>query len=111
MDTIDKINFYLAKSGKTGADLSRSLGLSNSIYSQWNTRKSRPRNDRLPAIACFLGVAVEDLLPDFPEGDAKKAAAPGEEDELLRKIQTLNEQERRDVEKYLDFLSSLREKP
>lgn len=64
MDTIDKINFYLAKSGKTGADLSRALGLSNSIYSQWNTKKTKPRKSKLPVIADFLGVTVEDLLPD-----------------------------------------------
>lgn len=49
MDAIDKINFYLSKKGKNGADLSRALGLSNSIYSQWNTRKTKPSNVRLPA--------------------------------------------------------------
>ena len=35
MDAIDKINFYLSKKGKNGADLSRALGLSNfSIYAR-----------------------------------------------------------------------------
>lgn len=72
MDTIDKINFYLAKTGKTGADLSRALGLSNSIYSQWNTRKTRPSRARLPAIAAYLQVTVEDILPD--EDDFQKSA-------------------------------------
>lgn len=64
MDAIDKINFYLSKKGKNGADLSRALGLSNSIYSQWNTRKTKPSNVRLPAIAEYLGVSVEDIMPD-----------------------------------------------
>lgn len=64
MDAIDKINFYLSKKGKNGADLSRALGLSNSIYSQWNTRKTKPSNARLPAIAEYLGVSVEDIMPD-----------------------------------------------
>ncbi len=76
MDTIDKINFYLSKIGKNGADMSRALGLSNSIYSQWNTRKSKPSKNRLPAIAEYLGVTVADLLPDgavIPEEGAKKA--------------------------------------
>ena len=27
MDAIDKINFYLSKKGKNGADLSRALGM------------------------------------------------------------------------------------
>lgn len=81
MDAIDKINFYLSKKGKNGADLSRALGLSNSIYSQWNTRKTKPSNVRLPAIAEYLGVSVEDIMPDdvaapaAPES-AKKAPDP-----------------------------------
>lgn len=81
MDAIDKINFYLSKKGKNGADLSRALGLSNSIYSQWNTRKTKPSNVRLPAIAEYLGVSVEDIMPDdvaaptAPQG-AKKAPDP-----------------------------------
>lgn len=81
MDAIDKINFYLSKKGKNGADLSRALGLSNSIYSQWNTRKTKPSNARLPAIAEYLGVSVEDIMPDdvsapaASEG-AKKALDP-----------------------------------
>lgn len=64
MNTIDKINYYLFKQGKTGADLSRALGLSNSVYSQWNTGKTKPRKSKLIAIAEYLNVSVEDLLPD-----------------------------------------------
>lgn len=81
MDAIDKINFYLSKKGKNGADLSRALGLSNSIYSQWNTRKTKPSNVRLPVIAEYLGVSVEDIMPDdvaapAASEDAKKAPDP-----------------------------------
>lgn len=81
MDAIDKINFYLSKNGKSGADLSRALGLSNSIYSQWNTRKTKPSNVRLFAIAEYLGVSVEDIMPDdvaisAPQKGAKKAPDP-----------------------------------
>lgn len=64
MDTIDKINYFLVKQNKTGADLSRALGLSNSVYSQWNTKKTKPRKSKLRAIAEYLGVTIEDLLPD-----------------------------------------------
>ena len=63
MYDIDKINFYLSKKGKNRADLSRALGLSNSIYSQWNTRKTKPSNARLPAISEYLGVSVEGIMP------------------------------------------------
>lgn len=78
MDTIDKINYHLVKKGKTGADLSRALGLSNSVYSQWNTGKTRPRKSKLIAIADYLGVSVADLMPDgenLPQENIKKEAA------------------------------------
>lgn len=75
MDAIDKINFYLSKNGKNGADLSRALGLSNSIYSQWNTRKTKPSNARLPAIAEYLGVSVEDIMPDDVSANAASEGA------------------------------------
>ena len=84
MDAIDKINFYLSKMGKNGADLSRALGLSNSIYSQWNTRKTKPSNVRLPVIAEYLGVSVEDIMPDdvaapaASQGAKKAPATEGE---------------------------------
>lgn len=77
MDTIDKINYHLVKKGKTGADLSRALGLSNSVYSQWNTGKTRPRKSKLIAIADYLGVSVADLMPDgenLPQENIKKEA-------------------------------------
>lgn len=76
MDTIDKINYYLSMQGKTGADLSRALGLSNSVYSQWNTRKTAPRKSKLPAIAEYLGVNVDDLDDNTPLENIKKSAVP-----------------------------------
>lgn len=87
MRTIDKINYYLRIIGKNGADLSRALGLSNSIYSQWNTGKSKPSPQKLPAIAEFLGVSVEDILPDDEEvlPKAKKESAPDPKTEGVKK--------------------------
>lgn len=82
MDTIDKINYYLTKSKKTGADLCEFLGASSGVYSQWNTRRTKPRKGKLPAIAEFLGVSVADLLPDEElvpqEGIKKERPADGE---------------------------------
>lgn len=87
MRTIDKINYYLRIIGKNGADLSRALGLSNSIYSQWNTGKSKPSPQKLPAIAEFLGVSVADILPDDEEvlPKAKKESATDPKTEGVKK--------------------------
>lgn len=82
MDTIDKINYYLTKNKKTGADLCEFLGVSSGVYSQWNTRRTKPRKSKLPAIAEYLGVSVADLLPDEElvpqEGIKKERPADGE---------------------------------
>lgn len=80
MDTIDKINYYLTKNKKTGADLCEFLGVSSGVYSQWNTRRTKPRKSKLPAIAEYLGVSVADLLPDEePSAGIKKDPIPKDE--------------------------------
>lgn len=82
MDTIDKINYYLTKNKKTGADLCEFLGVSSGVYSQWNTRRTKPRKSKLPSIAEYLGVSVADLLPGeelVPQEGIKKDPIPKDE--------------------------------
>lgn len=104
MDTIDKINYYLTKNKRTGADLCEFLGVSSGVYSQWNTRRTKPRKSKLPAIAEYLGVSVADLLPDEdPSAGIKKDPIPkdGAEDsetaELREIWSSADENERRDL--------------
>ena len=118
MDTIDKINYYLVKQGKTGADLSRALGLSNSIYSQWNKKKTNPKRSKLSVIAEYLGVSVEDILPDDEEvlPKAKKESAPDPKtegvsptvQELFDFIDTATDNELDELLRYAQFLMSKR---
>ncbi len=61
MRTIDKINYYLAKQQKNGSDLCEYLGVSSGVYSQWNTGRTNPRKSKMPVIAEYLGVNVEDI--------------------------------------------------
>ena len=56
--------------------MSRALNLSNSIYSQWNTKKTKPSKRTLPLIAEYLDTTVEyligqedDLSGDEPDQD------------------------------------------
>ena len=118
MDTIDKINYFLVKQGKTGADLSRALGLSNSIYSQWNKKKTKPKTSKLSVIAEYLGVSVADLLPDDEEvlPKAKKESAPdpkteGVDDKIVQFIRSASAEELTEILRYIDFLESKRKKP
>lgn len=118
MDTIDKINYYLVKQGKTGADLSRALGLSNSIYSQWNKKKTNPKRSKLSVIAEYLGVSVADILPDDEEvlPKVKKESAPDPKtegvsptvQELFDFIDTATGAELNELLRYAQFLMSKR---
>lgn len=110
MDTIDKINYYLVKQGKTGADLSRALGLSNSIYSQWNKKKTKPKTSKLSVIAEYLGVSVADILPDDEEvlPKAKKESAPDPKTEGVKKAHATEGEDYTDLQKAaIQFVLSL----
>lgn len=78
MRTIDKINYYLAKQQKTGSDLCAYLGVSSGVYSQWNTDRTKPRKSKLPVIAEYLGVSIEDIQGD---DNQQKENAPGSDAE------------------------------
>ena len=101
MNTIDKINYYLAKQGKNGAGLCAYLGVPNGVYSQWNTGRTSPRKSKLPLIAEYLGVTVEDLLPD--ESIKKQPSIP--KDEELNKNDAVWEK-REEVSRMLPDLTS-----
>nr|DAG72346.1 MAG TPA: SOS-response transcriptional repressor [Caudoviricetes sp.]DAJ26740.1 MAG TPA: SOS-response transcriptional repressor [Caudoviricetes sp.] len=110
MDTIDKINYYLVKQGKTGADLSRALGLSNSIYSQWNKKKTKPKTSKLSVIAEYLGVSVADILPDDEEvlPKAKKESAPDPKTEGVKKAHATEGEDYTELQKAaIQFVLSL----
>ena len=115
MDTIDKINYYLTKNKKTGADLCEFLGVSSGVYSQWNTRRTKPRKSKLPSIAEYLGVSVADLLPDEdPSAGIKKDPIPKDEavspaaQEILDFLDSASGEELADVIKYIRYLKSQR---
>ena len=116
MDTIDKINYYLTKNKKTGADLCEFLGVSSGVYSQWNTRRTKPRKSKLPAIAEYLCVSVADLLPDEePSAGIKKDPIQKDEDvstdtqEIYDFLKDSSEDERAEIRRYIQFLKSQRE--
>lgn len=97
MEIIDRINKRLAIIGKTGAEMSRDLGLSNSAYSQWNTGKTKPSKKTLVLIAPYLGTTVEYLLT----GKEKPA---GHTDDGFSKYQLLNDENRAAIDALIDRL-------
>ena len=71
MKAIEKINALLLQQGKTGAEMSRDLGLSNSAYSLWNTGSTKPSKKNLKRIADYFGVNVTDIADDPEHKKAK----------------------------------------
>lgn len=59
MDIFDRINKLITDKGITGAELSRDLGLSNSIYSQWKSGATKPSPKTIKKIADYFGVSAE----------------------------------------------------
>lgn len=85
MDSIDKINQILLSKGMTGAELEKAIGVSHSVYSQWNTRRTKPSTKSLKKVADVLGVSIERILPDDEEVSAAfyaEGLTQEEEDEL-----------------------------
>ena len=84
MDAIDRINHILALRGMTGAELTRMLGLSTAVYSQWNTKTTKPSKKNLMRVAETLGVSLEYLL--YGEEKEKAPVQTDERSELINGI-------------------------
>ena len=50
------------KAGLTQQDLANELGVGQSTVAMWETQKSLPRTDKLPALAKILGCKIDELL-------------------------------------------------
>ena len=122
MDVIDRINERLAIIGKNGAEMSRELGLSNSIYSQWNTRKTKPSKKTINLLASYLDTTPEYLLTgiekspqllsvDFGHGEIKKPALNEDElnSEILKRLVQLTPEETALVDAYVQGILAARE--
>lgn len=109
MRTIDKINYYLTKENKNGADLCEYLGVSSGVYSQWNTGRTHPRKSKLPIIAEYLGVEVSDIQGDDTNKKEKPTAQGGElteKDVALINMKPLTEEQKQqamDIAKRIDI--------
>lgn len=86
MDSIGKINAILMRRGMTGSELSRTIGVSSGVYSQWNKHMTRPSKKNLVRIADALGVDIEEILPD------EESSALPEEDAIRKRLYSILEE-------------------
>ena len=58
------LRYYLEKSDKTQAELSRSIKVSTGTVADWCTGRSYPRMDKVERIANLLNIQVSDLIEE-----------------------------------------------
>ena len=51
----------------TQSEVAKALGVKGAAVSKWERGVSRPRADRLPALAKLYGCTIDDLLADLKE--------------------------------------------
>ena len=84
MDVIDRINVLLKERGMSGAELSRKIGVSTAVYSQWNKKKTKPSNKNLLKAAEALNVPISELTGEKEKSPHQKEG--GDESDLLNEI-------------------------
>lgn len=62
----------------SGAELSRQIGVSSGVFSQWNTKRTKPSLRNISKIAAVLDVPVGVLMPDSETEATKKASSEDE---------------------------------
>ena len=96
LEMISRIDQLLREQKKTASKMSRELGFSSGLYSQWKQGKQSPSADRLYRIAVYLGTSVDYLVGLEPDKESVG---------LRREImQTLNELPPQSLEKVRDFV-------
>ena len=96
LEMISRIDQLLREQKKTASKMSRELGFSSGLYSQWKQGKQSPSADRLYKIAVYLGTSVDYLVGLEPDKESVG---------LRREImQTLNELPPQSLEKVRDFV-------
>jgi transcriptional regulator with XRE-family HTH domain len=104
VDEISRIDQILKKRGISGYKMTKDLGLSSGIYSQWVTKKTKPSLRTLRMIAEYLDVSVEYLLTG--EEKEKTPAQTSEslsglDQELIRVILSLSDAEKASLYAFL----------
>lgn len=107
MDSIDKINHILVERNMSGAELSRQIGVSSGVFSQWNTKRTKPSLRNISKIAAVLNVPVGVLMPDLETEATKKSASSEDEakDDVRIQIEKkLNEADKDQLLKWLAMM-------
>lgn len=101
------LNTILAKHNKTQIEVADALGIKQSTFSSWCTGSKMPRMDKVQALSDYFGIMKSDLIEEKP-ATGKGDGLTNKQSEVYSVISDLNEEERKDVLKYIDFVKSKR---
>ena len=59
---VSNLRFYMAKEGKTRKDVSESIGVNYSTFSEWCNGRKYPRIEKLELLADYFGITVSELV-------------------------------------------------
>lgn len=95
--------------GLTQSKFAEEIHVTQAAVSQWETGKTTPDIQQVFIIAEFFGITVEDLsgdLDQISEQSTKTEESPATqaEDKFMEIYRQLNEENRRQVVQYLEFL-------
>lgn len=60
----EKFAELLDKNNKTAYQVSKDTGIAQSVLSDWKTGRSKPKVDKLKALADYFGVSIEYFLEE-----------------------------------------------
>ena len=83
MEIIKRIEELLDEKGISGAKMSRDLGFSNAVYSQWRSGKQNPSLEKLQKMADYFGVSTDYLSCKTDIRNGKKNIPPEAEKSAL----------------------------
>lgn len=102
---IERIDQLLREQRKTASRMSRDLGFSSGLYSQWKQGKQSPSADRLYRIAVYLGTSVDYLVGLEPD-----TACVGLRREIMQALEALQPQALEKVRDFVLFIVAQSEK-
>ena len=107
---MNKLKEYRLAAGLTQQFVALSLGVKAPSVNNWESGKSKPKTERLKALAELYGVSVDDLLGEIPETkQIENNALPADNEEQNEIIEMLRRVPKRNypsLRQYMEFLSN-----
>lgn len=98
---IGRIDRLLREQRKTASRMSRDLGFSSGLYSQWKQGKQSPSADRLYRIAIYLGTSVDYLVGLEPDTEDARLRH-----EIMQTLELLSPQALERIRDFARFMAT-----